>query len=95
MTDFCPERYINPYTDFGFKKLFGQAEIARFTPQDAKEYEESIKVYRDLTNVVNTAERKGREEEKVATALRMKADGLSSESISKYTRLALETVNSL
>ena len=99
MTDFCPERYINPYTDFGFKKLFGQAEIARFTPQDAREYEESIKVYRDLTNVVNTAERKGREEgreeEKVATALRMKADGLSSKSISKYTGLALETVNSL
>ena len=56
------ERYINPYTDFGFKKLFEQAEIARFTPQDAREYEESVKIYRDLTNVVNTAERKGREE---------------------------------
>ncbi|MBO4800648.1 MAG: hypothetical protein J5545_02145 [Bacteroidaceae bacterium] len=62
MTDFRPERYINPYTDFGFKKLFQQAEIARFTPEDAREYEECIKVYRDLTNVVNTAERKGREE---------------------------------
>ena len=23
------ERYINPYTDFGFKKLFEQAEIAQ------------------------------------------------------------------
>ena len=29
-------------------------------PQDAREYEESVKIYRDLTNVVNTAERKGR-----------------------------------
>ena len=45
-----------------FTKLFEQAEIARFTPQDAREYEESVKIYRDLTNVVNTAERKGREE---------------------------------
>ncbi len=26
---------------------------------DARDYEESIKVYRDLTNVVNTAEQKG------------------------------------
>ena len=55
------KRYINPYIDFGFKKLFEQAEIARFTPQDVREYEESVKIYRDLTNVVNTAERKGRE----------------------------------
>ena len=23
MTNFTQERYINPYTDFGFKKLFG------------------------------------------------------------------------
>ena len=45
-----------------FTKLFEQAEIAHFTPQDARDYEESVKVYRDLTNVVNTAERKGREE---------------------------------
>ena len=59
------ERYINPYTDFGFTKLFEQAEIARFTPQDAQEYEESIKIYRDLTNVVNTAERKGLEKGRI------------------------------
>ena len=45
-----------------FTKLFEQAEIARFSPQDLQAYEESVKVYRDLTNVVNTAERKGREE---------------------------------
>ena len=44
-----------------FTKLFEQAEIARFTPKERQDYEESIKVYRDLTNVVRTAERKGRE----------------------------------
>ena len=44
-----------------FTKLFEQAEIARFTPQDLHAYEESVKIYRDLNNVVNTAERKGRE----------------------------------
>lgn len=111
MTDFRQEHYINPYTDFGFKKLFPklfeQAEIARFTPQDVRDYEESIKIYRDLTNVVNTAERKGREEgikegreegreeERMATARRMKADGLPPEMIAKYTGLTIEAVQHL
>lgn len=103
MTDFRQEHYINPYTDFGFKKLFPklfeQAEIARFTPQDVRDYEESIKIYRDLTNVVNTAERKGREEGikegQMATARRMKADGLPSEMIAKYTGLTIEAVQHL
>ena len=93
------EKYINPYTDFGFRTLFEQAEIARFTPQDAREYEESVKVYRDLTNVVNTAERKGREEgreeERLDTARRMKADGMSLELIAKYTGLTIEIIKSL
>ena len=86
-----------------FTKLFEQAEIARFTPKDALEYEESIKVYRDLTNVVNTAEQKGlqkgreeglqkgreegREEEKAATVCRLYAMGLSVEQITQATEL--------
>ena len=37
------ERYINPYTDFGFKKLFDQAEIAQYSPEERREYEASIK----------------------------------------------------
>ena len=39
------ERYIDPYTDFGFKRLFDQAEIASFTPQERREYQESVKDY--------------------------------------------------
>jgi hypothetical protein len=37
------ERYIDPYTDFGFKKLFDQAEIAQFSPAERREYAESVK----------------------------------------------------
>ena len=29
---FTEYRYINPQTDFGFKRLFEQAEISRFNP---------------------------------------------------------------
>ena len=82
-----------------FTKLFEQAEIARFTPQDAREYEESVKVYRDLTNVVNTAEQKGlqkgREEEKYATASKMKAKGYSVTEIVDITGLTAEEINAL
>ena len=79
-----------------FTKLFEQAEIARFTPQDAKEYEESIKIYRDLTNVVNTAERKGREvgreEEKIATVRRLHSLGISVDQIAQGTELTVAQV---
>ena len=42
-----------------FTRLFEAAEIAKFTPVKRMEYEESLKVYRDLTNVIDTAEWKG------------------------------------
>ncbi|MBR6032261.1 MAG: PD-(D/E)XK nuclease family transposase [Bacteroidaceae bacterium] len=86
-----------------FTKLFEQAEIARFTPQDAREYEESVKIYRDLTNVVNTAERKGRaegraegyEEANLANARKMKARGFNLADISDITGLTIEQLKTL
>ena len=45
-----------------FTRLFEAAEIAKFTPEKRMEYEESLKAYRDLTNVIDTATWKGRME---------------------------------
>ena len=42
-----------------FTRLFEQAEIARYTPKERQDYEDSLKVYRDLKNVLDTAELKG------------------------------------
>ena len=42
-----------------FKKLFKVAEIAKFTRQQAEAYEESLKVYRDLKNSLDTAREEG------------------------------------
>ena len=53
------ERYINPYTDFGFKKLFEQAEIARYNEDERRQYFESQKEYWDYTSTLETATRKG------------------------------------
>lgn len=45
-----------------FTKLFEEAEIAKFTPKELKEYEDSLKAYRDIKNSLDTALEKGRAE---------------------------------
>ena len=66
-----------------------EAEIAKFTPVELKEYEDSLKTYRDLKNSLDTAEEKGREEgrenEKIATIQRLFASGASVDIIAIAT----------
>lgn len=38
-----------------FDRLFSEAEIARFNKEDIKEYEDSLKAYRDIQNSIDTA----------------------------------------
>lgn len=38
-----------------FNRLFSEAEIARFNKEDIKEYEDSLKAYRDIQNSIDTA----------------------------------------
>ena len=45
-----------------FAKLFEQAEIARFSPEERRGYEDSVKVYRDINNAINTAKKEAKEE---------------------------------
>lgn len=67
-------RYINPFTDFGFKKIFGEelsdelfikafniAEMSKFTKEQTFEYEASLKYYRDFKNSLDTSFNKGLE----------------------------------
>ena len=42
-----------------FEKLFNTAEIAKFTAEEREAYEESLKYYRDLKNVVDTSKEEG------------------------------------
>ena len=105
------ERYINPYTDFGFKRLFEQAEIAKFTPKERQAYEESVKEFRDYYNTMVTAHKNGRAEgldegqtkgraegerkKALDVARNLKAMGLSADDISKATGLSPDEVKSL
>ncbi|WP_018337406.1 Rpn family recombination-promoting nuclease/putative transposase [Butyricimonas synergistica] len=80
-----------------FTRLFEAAEIARFSPGQLREYEDSVKAYRDVVNAVNTAKEeglaeglakgleRGREEEKLEIARQMKLSGLPDELILKCT----------
>ena len=59
MANDIKEKYINPYTDFGLKKLFEQAEIAKYNEVERRQYEESLKEYWDYTSTLDTAFNKG------------------------------------
>ena len=75
------------------------AEIAKFTPVELKEYEDSLKTYRDLKNSIDTAEEKGRVEgrveEKIAIARNLKSMGMSISDISRATGLQEEEIVSI
>ena len=84
-----------------------KAEIAKFTPQEMREYETSKMAYRDIKNSVDTAKRegieigmkqgmeKGKHEANTETAQRLLAMGLSAEQVAKATQLSLEIIKNL
>ena len=53
------ERYISLLCDKVFDRLFEEAEIAKFTPQEMREYEASKMAYRDIKNSIDTAKQEG------------------------------------
>ena len=78
-----------------FDRLFEEAEIAKFTPQEIREYEASKMAYRDIKNSIDTAKREGRIEANIETAQRLQAMGLSTEQVAKATQLPLDMVQKL
>ena len=90
-----------------FKRLFEQVEIAKFTPKERQEYEESVKEFRDYYNTVDTAHKKGRAEGRAeglieghaeanrGNARKMKSLGVTSDIISQVTGLSKEEIDLL
>lgn len=76
------ERYISLLTDFGFK-------------QELREYEDSLKAYRDIKNSIDTAKEEGIAKEKLATAKRILGMGLTQEQVAKGTDLSIEDIERL
>lgn len=99
-------RYLNPFTDFGFKKLFGEeareiVELAHLTDEERAAYETSLKHYRDMLNVVDTArmegeamgEVKGEKKALLRIVSNMLSQNFSYEQIQTLTGLSVEVLN--
>jgi predicted transposase/invertase (TIGR01784 family) len=78
-----------------FQRLFETAEIAKFSPEEKDQYEESLKSYRDLKNVIDTAYGEGKNEGKIEIAKEMKASNEPIETIIRYTGLSKEQIEIL
>ena len=90
-----------------FDKLFEEAEIAKFTPQELREYEDSCKAYRDIKNSIDTAHKEGKAEglaegraegeqtKAIAIAENMKAKGFTTAEISEMTGLDEKVIATL
>ena len=86
-----------------FFRLFEEAEIAKFTPKELKEYEDSLKAYRDVKNSIDTALEKGREEGRAegraegiaCVARKMLDNGMPVADISAVTGLSSAEIEKL
>ena len=60
-----------------FDKLFAEAEIAKFTKKELREYEDSLKAYRDIKNSLDTAREQGFEKGHEKGRAEGRAEGLA------------------
>jgi predicted transposase/invertase (TIGR01784 family) len=82
-----------------FEKLFEVAEIAKFTPEEVEAYEDSLKIYRDLKNSIDTAREEGKiegiKEKAIEMAKNSLKEGLPTELIVKLTGLTLAEIEKI
>ena len=78
-----------------FTKLFDAAAIARFSPTELREYEDSLKAYRDIKNSLDTAKAEGRAEGRAEVAKTMMEKGMDVKIIASLTGLSEEEIKSL
>lgn len=82
------ERYISLLTD-------KYVEIAKFTPTELKEYEDSLKAYRDVKNSIDTALEKGRVEGVIQVAKKLLESGMDVDTVMKMTDLSKSEIEKL
>ena len=86
-----------------FTRLFDQAEISKFNPQELKSYEDSMNAYRDIVNAIKTAEKKkfaegiakGRAQERAKIVKNMLKNGMDIEGVSKLLGLSIEQLREM
>lgn len=97
------QRIPDLFNDDVFIQAFEKAEIARYSEEDRQDYEASLKTYRDLKGVIDTAfdegkiegKIEGKMEGKIEVAKKMKAKGLAIKDISDLTGLSEPEIENL
>jgi predicted transposase/invertase (TIGR01784 family) len=85
----------NIFMDEVFTQAFEKAELAKFGQTELANYENSLKIYRDLKGVIDTAFDEGKLEGKLETAKSLKKLGVSIETIIAATGLTKEEIERL
>jgi len=83
------------FKDEVFTQAFEKAEIAKFGQAELDNYEYSLKTYRDLKGVIDTAFDEGKNQRTVEIAKAAKQMGLSTTDIIKLTGLSESEINML
>ncbi len=83
------------FKDSVFIKAFEKAEIANYSEAERNNYQESLKIYRDLKNTIDTSYDEGRLEEKFEVAKNASKIGLATEVIMQLTGLTKEQIEKL
>jgi len=78
-----------------FDKLFEVAEIAKFTSDQVRSYEDSLKCYRDLKNSLDTAREEGKMEGKLEVVNNLLSNSVSIDLIIKATGLTESEIKKL
>ncbi|MDX2043127.1 MAG: Rpn family recombination-promoting nuclease/putative transposase [Acidobacteriota bacterium] len=78
-----------------FARLFEAAEIGKFNRAELELYEDSLKVYRDLKNVIDTARDDGEKKKALEIARKALAKNYSFADIAELTGLSEEEIESL
>ena len=75
-----------------FNRLFAEAEIAKFTRAELREYEDSLKAYRDIKNSLDSAKQEGKKDKAIEIAKNLLEMGMSIDNIMKATGLSQEEI---
>ena len=78
-----------------FSRLFEVAEIAQFSRAEQEGYENSLKYYRDLKNVVDTSREEGREEREREIVVSLLQENVSIDLISRTTGLSIVAIQQI
>jgi predicted transposase/invertase (TIGR01784 family) len=91
------------FKDEVFIQAFEKAEIAKYSDQERSDYQDSLKIYRDYKNTIDTAfeegkiegKLEGKIEGKIEVARIMKIKGLNLKDISELTGLSENEIDKL